>query len=153
MTKTTYQEKYTHLWNHSVRGNPCYWVLKSKYFHEQIKPHINWNIFSGNSIIKRNIVNKSYWGYRDWSLVKSIGCSSRGPRLNESQHSHGAHNPRKQNTFFWPPQVLHIHGEQKYMQRHIHIRLKIKGNKKNGVTWFWICPLPFLPVQGLSLQY
>jgi hypothetical protein len=65
---------------------------------------------------------KSFRGWKDGSMVKSTGCSFRGPRFN-SQYSHGNLKPSVTPVpgyliFFWPPPPTPYtqYSIQKYMQ-------------------------------------
>jgi hypothetical protein len=53
------------------------------------------------------------WVWRDDSLVKSTGCSSRGSGF-DSHHPHSVCNssPGRSDALFWPPRALHTHCEQ-----------------------------------------
>ena len=53
--------------------------------------HRGFSLYPKNAESMNNY-NHRLWGWRDGSVVKSTGCSSRGPEFN-SQESHGGSQP------------------------------------------------------------
>jgi hypothetical protein len=80
-----------------------------------------------------------YGGWKDFSAVKSTGCSSRGPEFN-SQQPHGGSQPSVMgfNALFWcvwrKQQCTHIHKISK---------LILQNNHGDFITWLCLkteCP-------------
>jgi hypothetical protein len=74
-------------------------------------------------------------GWRDSSVVKSTGCSSRGPEFN-SQQPHGGSQPSVMgsDTLFWPGGI-HA-GRMLYTK--INLKKKKKKKKKERKKTKWV---------------
>ena len=70
---------------------------------------------------KIKIKNSECGDWSNGSVLKSTGCSSRGPGFN-SHHSRGGaqlsvnSSLKAYNALFWPVRVLQAHGAQTYVQ-------------------------------------
>lgn len=75
--------------------------------------HYSWFLNSGGS--KPQILKSEYHtrDWRDGPAFQSIGFSSRRPSTHMAAHNVSS---RESNTFFWPPWVLNVWGEQIHTQ-------------------------------------